>query len=87
MRGEPMTALYRDVLDDNAMGLADFVEGKPRALLVSELADLLNISTRQVYNLVAKHRVPHLRIAGCIRFDPLALAIWLRQKSGTEKKQ
>src|SRR5579872_1967711 len=64
---------------NKTVGLADFVEAKPRALVVSEVAALLNISARQVYKLVAEGRIPCLRIAGCIRFDPSALARWLRQ--------
>ena len=41
---------------------------------------MLNISERQVYKLAAEHRIPCLKIGGSIRFDPLAVAVWLRQK-------
>jgi excisionase family DNA binding protein len=72
---------------NKTVGLADFVEAKPRALMVREVAALLNISVRQVYKLAAEHRIPCLRIAGCIRFDPVALAVWLRQKTALPSSQ
>lgn len=76
-----MAELHNTTLGEKAVGLADVIEGKPRALLVSEVATLLNLSERQIYKLSAENRIPHLRIAGSIRFDPAALAMWLREKS------
>jgi excisionase family DNA binding protein len=61
-------------------GLADSVERKSSALTVADVAALLNISERQVYKLVAQHRIPCFKIGGSIRFDPFAIALWLRQK-------
>jgi excisionase family DNA binding protein len=62
------------------VGIADSIEGKARALLVSEVAALLSISGRQIYKLVAENRIPYLRIGGSIRFDPHLLAAWLRSQ-------
>lgn len=62
------------------LGLADSLFGKTRALRVSDLATLLNISERQVYKLAAEHRIPNFKIGCSIRFDPVAIANWLRQK-------
>jgi excisionase family DNA binding protein len=76
-----MSSIRNEMPSDKPVSLADFVEAKPRALLVPEVAALLNVSGRQIYKLAAEHRIPCLRIAGCIRFDPSALAIWLRQKT------
>jgi excisionase family DNA binding protein len=61
-------------------GLADSLDRKTSALTVSDVAELLNISERQVYKLVAEHRIPCFKIGGSIRFDPFAVAFWLRQK-------
>ena len=61
-------------------GLADSLDGKNRALTVVDIAELLNISERQVYKLAAEHRIPCFKVGGCIRFDPRAVAVWLRQK-------
>jgi excisionase family DNA binding protein len=76
-----MSSIRRDMSGNKTVGLADFVEARPRALMVPEVAALLNVSVRQVYKLAAEGRIPCLRIAGCIRFDPSALAVWLRQKA------
>jgi excisionase family DNA binding protein len=55
-------------------------DGRKRALTVPEIAELLNISERQVYKLAADYRIPCFKIGGSIRFDPAAIADWLRQK-------
>jgi excisionase family DNA binding protein len=62
------------------VGLADSLDGKTRALTVADVAELVNVSERQVYKLVAEHRIPCFKIGGSIRFDPLAVALWLRMK-------
>ena len=71
MNGEP---------GQKTAGLADSLDRKTSALTVSDVAELLNISQRQVYKLVAEHRIPCFKIGGSIRFDPFAVALWLRQK-------
>jgi excisionase family DNA binding protein len=67
-------------LSQKTMGLADSLRGRTSALNVSDIAELLNVSERQVYKLVSEHRIPCFKIGGSIRFDPFAIAIWLRQK-------
>jgi len=62
-------------------GLIDSLNGKTRALRVSDVATLLNISERMVYQLSKEGLLPTIRISGCIRFDPAALARWLQQIS------
>jgi excisionase family DNA binding protein len=62
------------------VGLADSLDGKTRALTVADVAELVNVSERQVYKLVAEHRIPCFKIGGSIRFDPFAVALWLRTK-------
>lgn len=62
------------------MNLADSLDGRTNALTVSDVAELLNISERQVYKLAAENRIPCFRIGGSVRFDPAAFAAWLRQK-------
>lgn len=70
----------REDLDNKAGGLTDCLDGKRHALVVTDIAELLSISERQVYKLVAAHRIPCFKIGGLIRFDPLAISAWLRQK-------
>lgn len=51
-------------------------------LTVKEIATSLQCSTFQVYRLVGRNLIPHLRIAGsAIRFDPDAIAVWLEKQS------
>ena len=56
------------------------LDGKRHALVVTDIAQLLRISERQVYKLVAAHRIPCFKIGGSIRFDPSAISVWLREK-------
>jgi len=62
------------------VNLADHLDGRTNALTVSDVAELLNISERQVYKLAAENRIPSFKIGGSVRFDPAAFAAWLRQK-------
>lgn len=64
------------------LALPDQLETMCRALLVSEVASLLKISQRQVYKLAAEQQIPSMKIAGCIRFDGVVLATWLRKNLG-----
>lgn len=50
----------------------------PEHLTVSEAAALLRISTRQVYDGVARKGLPHLRAGGRLLFERAALDHWLR---------
>jgi excisionase family DNA binding protein len=61
-------------------GLTDCLEGRKHALVVTDIAELLSISERKVYILVAEQRIPCFKIGGSIRFDPSAICAWLRQK-------
>lgn len=63
-----------------AVGIADCLDERRHALVVTDIAELLRISERQVYKLVAAHRIPCFKIGGSIRFDPVAISAWLRQK-------
>ena len=58
----------KEDLDNKAGGLTDCLDGKRHALVVTDIAELLSISERQVYKLVAAHRIPCFKIGGLIRF-------------------
>jgi excisionase family DNA binding protein len=62
------------------MNLADSLDTRTKALTVPEVAELLNISERQVYKLAASNRIPSFKIGGSVRFDPSTFAAWLRQR-------
>ena len=60
------------------LSLADRIERFAHALNARQLASLLAVSTIVVYKLAKSNRIPSFRIGTCVRFDPRAVAIWLR---------
>jgi excisionase family DNA binding protein len=58
--------------------LADRIERFGHALNARQLATLLAVSTIVVYKLAKSNRIPSFRIGTCVRFDPRAVALWLR---------
>jgi len=69
----------RALLEKRSTGLVDLIRAKSRALRVNEVAELLSVSERLVYRLAAERLMPAFRIGNSLRFDPAALAAWLRQ--------
>ena len=60
--------------------LAERIDAIGHALTVKELASMLSISATNLYNQARAGRIPSLRIAGSIRFDPHLTAVWLRDR-------
>jgi len=61
--------------------LADRIEPFVPALNARQLATLLAVSpimVYKVYKLAKSNRLPAFRIGTCVRFDPRAIANWLR---------
>jgi excisionase family DNA binding protein len=58
--------------------LAERIERIAKALTADELAELLNVSRVTVFKLARAGRIPSFRIGTCVRFDPKAVAMWLR---------
>jgi excisionase family DNA binding protein len=50
------------------------------ALTVAEVSQLLSVSTKWVYESAAAGRLPSFRVGLLWRFDPFALAQWMRSK-------
>ena len=63
------------------VSLGDFLDKRATALTVSEVAEILSVSERQVYKLASESVIPSFRIGSSIRFDPSQVAAWLRQKA------
>jgi excisionase family DNA binding protein len=42
------------------------------------LARLLGYDRKTVYRMAKAGRIPHMRLGGCIRFNPQTVAVWLR---------
>jgi hypothetical protein len=60
------------------LSIADRIEAMDHALTARELARMLSCSIGALYTGARAGRIPHLRIAGSIRFDPTLTAQWVR---------
>ena len=63
----------------DANSLPDQIERIPHALTAAEVAQLLAVSPILIYKLAKSNRLPCFKIGTCVRFDPRALAKWLRR--------
>ena len=61
-----------------SLTLADRIERIGRALTAKELAQMLSVSTITIFKQAKAGRIPCFRIGTCVRFDPRAVANWLR---------
>jgi excisionase family DNA binding protein len=62
------------------MSLADQIEKIGRALTAEELSKLLSVSRVTIFKQAATGRIPSFRVGTCVRFDPKAVANWLRSQ-------
>jgi excisionase family DNA binding protein len=58
--------------------LADLIEQTGHALTADELARVLSVSRITIFKQAKAGRIPSFRIGTCVRFDPCAVAQWLR---------
>jgi excisionase family DNA binding protein len=61
------------------MSIADQIEKTGHALTAEDLAELLSVSKVTIFKQAAAGRIPSFRIGTCVRFDPRAVATWLRK--------
>jgi excisionase family DNA binding protein len=54
------------------------IEGIKHAITASEVAALLAVSPITVYKMAKAGKMPSFRIGTAVRFDPSAIAEWLR---------
>ena len=66
------------VPEGQPLTLADRVERIGRALTAKELAQILSVSKITIFKQAKAGRIPSFRIGTCVRFDPRAVANWLR---------
>jgi excisionase family DNA binding protein len=59
------------------------LEQKSGLLTVTELAKLLSVSQRLIYQLVQSGNLPHLRTGATVRFDPMVIVKWLNDAEGS----
>lgn len=64
--------------DTDGSSIADQIERTGHALTAKELAVWLAVSRMTIFKHAKAGRIPSFRIGTCVRFDPLAVAKWLR---------
>jgi excisionase family DNA binding protein len=69
------------------VALTDLIETRKTALTVLEVAEILSVSKRLVYQLVSIGEMPHFKVGGAVRFEPQALALWLRERMVESAKE
>jgi excisionase family DNA binding protein len=62
------------------MSLVEVVREKQEALRVRDLAQLLGVSSQQIYKMAARGEIPSFKVANAFRFDPHQTADWLKEK-------
>jgi excisionase family DNA binding protein len=60
------------------MTLSEKIEAIDHAITAAELAALLHLGKTAIYDMAHRSAIPHYRISGSVRFDPHAIAEWLR---------
>jgi len=66
-------------MPDPPRDLAAVVEQRQGLLSVQDLVELTGFGKTAIYDMVAAGRIPYLRFGSSIRFDPIAVAAWLRE--------
>jgi len=61
------------------MSIADELEKTAHALTAEDVAKFLSVSKLTIYKHAAAGRIPSFRVGTCVRFDPRAVANWLRR--------
>lgn len=69
------------------MTTADKIEAIDHPLKAPDLACLLNFPLQRIYKMARDCQIPSFRFGTAVRFDPQAVADWLRKKSDTQKPE
>jgi excisionase family DNA binding protein len=64
------------------VSIIDSVEQLDHALTAADLARLLNVHKLTIYRLAQAGLLPCFRVGTCVRFNPRAIAAWLRERGG-----
>ncbi len=72
---------FGEQMQSVGFSLPQRIEGIRRAITASEVAALLSISPITVYKMAKAGRMPSFRVGTAVRFDPRALAEWLRENT------
>jgi excisionase family DNA binding protein len=65
---------------ETASVLVENLEQRQRALKVSEVADLLQVSPMTIYRAAKEGNLPSFKVGSSLRFDPKAVIAWLKKQ-------
>ena len=68
------------------MAFEELVASRKSAMTVAQVAEILSVSQRLIYQLVAAGEVPHFRVGAAVRFEPKTLSAWLNEKLQASSK-
>ena len=74
-----MAGTYASRVAKKQLTLAERIEAIEGAMTAEELAKLLGVSKITIFKQAKAGRIPSFRIGTCVRFDPKAVANWLRK--------
>ena len=63
--------------EEEYMASIDRVDGMPKLLDITSLAEHLGVNARHVRRLVAERRIPFIKWGHLIRFDPVEIREWI----------
>lgn len=69
------------------MTLIETLENREEALNVRQVAELLGVSDKHIYELAAQGKLPAFRVGKAVRFDPQDVADWLRKRKPANERQ
>jgi excisionase family DNA binding protein len=67
-------------MDTYCMTLIQLLESRKKALTVHEIAELLGVSEKHIYEMTADGTLPAFYVGRSVRLDPQDIADWLRKK-------
>lgn len=65
------------------MSIIERLASFDHAITVAELSELLHLGRTAIYDMVRRGSLPCIRVGYSVRFDPEAIAKWLRARSST----
>jgi excisionase family DNA binding protein len=68
-----------DNIEVHSVCITDRIEQTGHAITANELSKILAVSHVTIFKQAKAGRIPSFRIGTCVRFDPRAVANWLRK--------
>ena len=65
----------------NSTDLVERLKASKSALKARDLAEIFGVTQQHIYKLAAKGVIPSFRVGAAVRFDPSAVADWLKEKA------